>query len=68
MNESVLHYLWQFQYFNKNDLRSAEREPISILKMGFLNSNAGPDFTDAKIKINAVIEIDKVIGIETQTQ
>lgn len=54
MNESFLHYLWQFQYFDKNDLRSAEGEPISILKIGFLNSNAGPDFADAKIKINGI--------------
>ncbi len=54
MNESFLHYLWQFQYFDKNDLRSAEGEPISILKAGFLNSNSGPDFSEAKIKIGGI--------------
>jgi Protein of unknown function (DUF2851) len=54
MNESFLHYLWQFQYFDKNDLRSAEGEPISILKVGFLNSNSGPDFSDAKVKIDGI--------------
>jgi len=54
MNESFLHYLWQFQYFDKNDLASSEGEPISILKVGFLNSNSGPDFSDAKIKINGI--------------
>ena len=54
MNESFLHYLWQFQYFEKKDLRSVEGEPISILKAGQLNSNSGPDFSDAKIKINGM--------------
>lgn len=54
MNESFLHYLWQFQYFDKKDLRSIEGEPISILKAGQLNSNAGPDFSDAKININGI--------------
>jgi len=54
MNESFLHYLWQFQYFDKNDLLSSDGEPISILKVGFLNSNSGPDFSDAKIKINGI--------------
>ncbi len=54
MNESFLHYIWQFQYFEKNDLLTSEGETISILKTGFLNTNAGPDFTDAKIRINGI--------------
>ena len=54
MNESFLHYLWQFQYFDKNDLRSTEGESISILKIGFLNSDSGPDFADTKIRINGI--------------
>ena len=54
MNESFLHYVWQFQYFNKDELLSSDGEPISILKVGFLNSNSGPDFSDAKIMINGI--------------
>jgi hypothetical protein len=54
MNESFLHYLWQFQYFDRSDLRSSEGEPITVLKIGYLNSNAGPDFADAKIKIDGI--------------
>lgn len=54
MNESFLHYLWQFQYFDKDQLCSEEGEPISVLKVGFLNSNAGPDFTDSKIRMNGI--------------
>ncbi|NOS93092.1 MAG: DUF2851 family protein, partial [Cyclobacteriaceae bacterium] len=51
MNESFLHYVWQFQYFNKNDLRTTEGEELTIFKTGSYNTDAGPDFLQAKIKI-----------------
>jgi hypothetical protein len=54
MNESFLHYLWQYQYFDKTDLQTQEGESISIFKTGILNTNAGPDFSQAKIKIGAI--------------
>ncbi|MCE2997927.1 MAG: DUF2851 family protein [Flammeovirgaceae bacterium] len=51
MNESFLHYVWQFQYFDKNNLRTAEGEELTIFKTGSYNTDAGPDFLQAKIKI-----------------
>ncbi len=54
MNESFLHYIWQYQYFDKTDLQTQEGEPISIFKTGILNTNAGPDFSQAKIKIGTI--------------
>ncbi|MBS1950631.1 MAG: hypothetical protein OJF59_000852 [Cytophagales bacterium] len=51
MNESFLHYLWQFQYFNKENLLTTAGEPLVILKTGTLNAHAGPDFFNAKITI-----------------
>jgi hypothetical protein len=54
MNESFLHYLWQFQYFEKKNLVSTSGERITVLKTGTANSNAGPDFSNAKIKIGEV--------------
>jgi hypothetical protein len=54
MNESFLHYIWQFQYFEKTDLQTQEGESISIFKTGILNTNAGPDFSNAKIKIGSI--------------
>lgn len=61
MSESFLHYLWQLQYFEKKDLLTTEGEPLAVLKTGTLNSNAGPDFFNAKIKIG---EIDWVGTVE----
>lgn len=54
MNESFLHYLWQFQYFEKKDLVTTSGENISVLKTGTANTHAGPDFANAKIKIGEV--------------
>ncbi|SKC45351.1 DUF2851 family protein [Ohtaekwangia koreensis] len=54
MSESFLHYLWQFQYFNKQDLRTSDGEPVSIFHAGYRNTHAGPDFQDIRIKIGAV--------------
>ena len=51
MNESFLHYVWQFQYFDKHELQTTDGEPITVLKTGSLNTHAGPDFAEAKIKI-----------------
>ncbi len=52
MTERLLQYIWQFQYFNYGDLHTEEGEPLQIIHPGSLNSNQGPDFNNAKIKIN----------------
>jgi Protein of unknown function (DUF2851) len=54
MNESFLHYIWQHQYFNKEDLKTSDSEPIQIFKPGLYNTNAGPDFSESKIKIGDI--------------
>lgn len=51
MSEAFLHYLWQFQYFDKNDLKTTAGDPIQIFNPGYKNSNAGPDFSNARVKI-----------------
>ncbi len=51
MTERLLQYIWQFRYFNLNDLRTDEGELLQVIHPGAYNTNQGPDFTDAKIKI-----------------
>lgn len=51
MSEAFLHYLWQFQYFNKHELRTTTDEPVQIFHPGFRNSHSGPDFHNARMKI-----------------
>lgn len=54
MNESFLHYIWQFQYFDKKNLRSSSGEEIVVFNPGLKNLHAGPDFYDAKLKIGSI--------------
>ncbi|CAN5410783.1 DUF2851 family protein [soil metagenome] len=54
MQESFLHFIWQFQYFSKKDLTTSDGESINIVSPGVLNKDAGPDFSDTKILIGNV--------------
>ena len=54
MQESFLHYIWQHQYFDKQNLRTAQDEDILILHPGNRNTHAGPDFFNARIKIDGI--------------
>ncbi|MEO6549453.1 MAG: DUF2851 family protein [Ferruginibacter sp.] len=51
MNERLLQYIWQFQYFNRSQLVTSDGESLFIILPGSSNSNQGPDFLDAKIKL-----------------
>lgn len=51
MTERLLQFIWQFQYFNKGELTTTAGESIQIIFPGQYNTNQGPDFSDAKIKI-----------------
>ncbi len=53
MTERLLQFIWQFQYFNKNELYVEQGEKLSIVYPGQHNTNQGPDFLNAKIIIGA---------------
>lgn len=54
MTEEFLHYIWKYKLLY-NDLKTTEGDSVEILNPGFQNTNAGPDFFNAKIKINDTI-------------
>jgi hypothetical protein len=51
MQESFLHYIWQFQYFDKKDLLTTQGETLQVIRPGLHNTNSGPDFSDGKVRI-----------------
>ncbi|HRP60459.1 MAG TPA: DUF2851 family protein, partial [Vicingus sp.] len=53
--EDFLHYIWNFKLFNTKELKTVQNEPITILKSGQHNTDAGPDFFNAQIKIGETI-------------
>ncbi len=54
INESFLSFIWQFQYFTKTQLTSSTGEKISIISPGHINTNSGPDFSEAVVRIGRV--------------
>lgn len=51
MTEAFLHYIWKYKLFYKKELITTEGESLIVIQSGTHNSNAGPDFFNAKIKI-----------------
>lgn len=60
MNERLLQYIWQFQHFNKSELKTASGETLSILNQGQINYHQGPDFLHAKIRLGAHIFVGNI--------
>ncbi len=51
MKEDFLHYIWRMKRFNMENLQTTKGEKIQIITNGQHNTNAGPDFSNARIKI-----------------
>ncbi len=50
--EEFLHYVWKQRLFTQNNLFDCQGQALNILSAGILNPNSGPDFNNAKIKMN----------------
>ncbi len=55
MTERLLQFIWQFQYFNKQALATVDGVAVQIIHPGFINTNQGPDFSEAKINIGGTV-------------
>ncbi len=49
MDERLLQFIWQFQYYNRNNLLTTAGEQLLVLQAGRHNTHQGPDFLDGKI-------------------
>ncbi len=55
MNEKLLQYIWQYQCYNTSSLLTTDDQELMVISRGNYNSNQGPDFLNAKIKIDNAI-------------
>jgi hypothetical protein len=53
--EDFLHYVWKFRLFDRSDLRTEDGEALEIFSTGIHNSDSGPDFHNARIKIGETL-------------
>ena len=52
MNEELLQYIWKSGLFNANNLFTKDGQEITVYKRGKLNSDSGPDFANAHIRLD----------------
>lgn len=50
-SEDLLHFIWQFRYFNQRELTTASGERLFVVDPGQRNGNQGPDFLYSRIRI-----------------
>lgn len=54
-NEDFLHYIWTYKLFNTKELKTVQNENVTIIKSGQHNTDAGPDFFNAQIKLDKTL-------------
>ena len=70
--EQLLHYVWKHKIFPLTPLQTTSGLPVEVIDTGLQNTHAGPDFFNAKLKIDGTlwvgnVEILLLIGIVMDT-
>ena len=53
--EDFLHYVWKFRLFDRVNLQTNDGEELEVLSAGLHNSDSGPDFQNARIRIGNTV-------------
>ncbi len=53
--EDFLHYVWKFRLFDRIDLQTKDGEELEVLSAGLHNSDSGPDFQNARVRIGDTV-------------
>lgn len=49
--EDFIHYIWKFRLFDRESLQTTDGEKIEVFSAGLPNSDSGPDFHNARLRI-----------------
>ena len=58
--EHLLHYVWKHKLFPLKVLQTTEGLPVEVIDSGLQNPNAGPDFFNAKLKIDGTLWVGNI--------
>ncbi|GFH99872.1 DUF2851 family protein [uncultured Phocaeicola sp.] len=58
--EQLLHYVWKHKIFPLKELKTTTGQQVEVIDTGLANSNAGPDFFNAKLKLDDVLWIGNI--------
>lgn len=60
MNEKLLQFIWRYKYFHFTDLQTINGEKLTVIDFGQYNEDQGPDFLEAKIKLEDTILVGNI--------
>lgn len=63
--ERLLHYVWKYRLYPTTPLLTTDGYSVSVIDPGIPNTDAGPDFFNAKVKIDDTLWVG---GIEIHTK
>jgi hypothetical protein len=58
--EQLLHYVWLHKIFPLTGLQTTTGQSVEVIDVGLHNMNAGPDFFNAKLKIDGTLWVGNV--------
>lgn len=58
--ENLLHYVWQHRLFPLTPLTTDQGQEVEVIDPGLHNSNSGPDFFNAKVRIGETLWVGNV--------
>jgi len=58
--EQLLHYCWKHRLFPLKELLTTDGRPVEVIDPGLHNHNAGPDFFNAKVKVDGTLWVGNV--------
>jgi hypothetical protein len=59
-SELIIHYCWKHKLLPLQDLHTTDGRSVEIIDPGLHNQNAGPDFFNAKVKIDSTLWVGNV--------
>jgi len=60
MKEEFLHFIWKHRLYQARQQKTIVGEPVEILQPGIHNLHAGPDFSEARIRIGDTLWVGSV--------
>ena len=58
--EQLLHYVWKHKIFPLKELKTTTGQQVEVIDTGLANTDAGPDFLNAKLKLDGVLWIGNI--------
>ena len=58
--EQLLHYVWKHKIFSLKELKTTTGQQVEVIDTGLANTDAGPVFFNAKLKLDGVLWIGNI--------